>query len=493
MKVLIVNAPSRLGVYGALSSLAAIEPPVWAGLLAARLKRRGHFVQLLDCEVEGLSVEKAAEIINSEYPDLAVFTVYGQQPSASTQCLPAAEAVARRCDVRTLCLGTHPSALPERTLREGPWDYVAAGEGVQTVLELLSTMDGMGDRKDVPGLYWRENTAIYHGPAAANTENLNAELGEHGYEFFDFSRYRAHNWHAFGWPSRSPYASVQTSLSCPFKCNFCCIAAPFGGPGKGYRLWSPQNVVSRFERVEARGVFHVKIPDEMFLLNPVHVGAICEGLIQRFGPEPRFNIWAYARVDTCKDERLLAKMKRAGFNWLGIGIESGSKHVRDGMAKGTFGELEIVTAVKKVQAQEIAVGANYIFGLPDDTRETMQTTLDLACELNTEWANFYSAMAYPGSALHTTARQRGWQLPEDAGGPGWIGYSQHAYETLPLPTETLSAAEVLAFRDGAFTRYFSRSEYQSMLGHKFGVDAVTQINTMLGTGLSRHLLDRGYA
>ena len=82
----------------------------------------------------------------------------------------------------------------------------------------------------------------------------------------------------------------------------------------------------------------------------------------------------------------------------------------------------------------------------------MQETLDLALELNTEFANFYSAMAYPGSPLYQQAVANGWPLPAT-----WSGYSQHAVDTLPLPTRHLPAGEVLKFRDHAFQQYFTHA------------------------------------
>src|SRR3989344_9689524 len=110
--------------------------------------------------------------------------------------------------------------------------------------------------------------------------------------------------------------------------------------------------------------------------------------------------------------------------------------------------------------------------MPDDTNETMQETFDLALEINAEMANFYSAMAYPGSPLHEMAKKKELPLPEDTGGPGWIGYSQHAYKTLPLPTDSVTAEDVLRFRDEAFLKYFTNPKYLEMLMTKFGDKAV---------------------
>ena len=88
----------------------------------------------------------------------------------------------------------------------------------------------------------------------------------------------------------------------------------------------------------------------------------------------------------------------------------------------------------------------------------MEETMQLAIDLNCEFINFYCAMAYPGSRLYDIAVAENWELP-----PAWHAFSQHGYEMLPLPTRTLSAAEVLRFRDDAFHRYFANPTYLDMI------------------------------
>jgi radical SAM superfamily enzyme YgiQ (UPF0313 family) len=180
---------------------------------------------------------------------------------------------------------------------------------------------------------------------------------------------------------------------------------------------------------------------------------------------------------------MLDKLRRAGIRWLALGIESGSAHVRDGAEK-TLKEDDIVGIVRAIQNAGIFVAGNFIFGLPDDSRETMQQTLDLACELNCEYANFYSAMAYPGSALYAMAVARGLPLPER-----WSGYSQHSYDCLPLPTDHLTAAEVLRFRDDAFHAYFSNPRYLAVIDRTFGADTRAHIEDMASRRLRRRLLE----
>jgi anaerobic magnesium-protoporphyrin IX monomethyl ester cyclase len=485
---LLVNPPSRTMVYGELSPYTAIEPPVWMGLIARYLIDRGFEVDLLDAEAMDLSPDETAAVIMGREPKLAVFCIYGHQPSASTQCMPGAlttlgymkayEEDFGAKHVFTAALGTHPSALPVQTLQDG-FDFVIQGEGPFSVEELLRYK--LGD--DIPVGVWQSKPPISPWRTAPLISDLDRLVPRQAWSMLDMKRYRPHFWHR--WTGRdNSYTSVQTSLGCPFSCSFCCINAPFGK--RAYRMWSPENVVDQIERAVMKyAITNIKIPDEMFVMNRAHVEKICLGLIER-GLGDHLNMWAYARVDTVKDVGLLGLMRQAGFRWLGIGIESASKHVRDGIEKGRFGEKEIEASIRRVHAAGIEIGANYIFGLPDDTLQTMEETLALACHLNTSYANFYCAMAYPGSPLHAQfKKERPEALPEAPEGPGWIGYSQHAYESKPLPTDTLTYQEVLDFRDAAWAHYYTRARYLEQLAIGFGVEAVHTINAIAEKGFPR--------
>jgi radical SAM superfamily enzyme YgiQ (UPF0313 family) len=451
------------------------------------MQQRGHSVAMLDAEAMGLDHNQTAESIANVDAALTVFVIYGQQPSASTQCMPGGRKVAeelqrRKFDRATMVIGTHSSALPERTLREEPYRFVCEGEGLETIAALIAHLKGEATLGDVPGLWYFDNGAVRHNKPAALASDLDRAMPRQAWDLLDMDRYRAHNWHCFQAPDSRPYyASLQTSLGCPFKCSFCCINAPFGKAT--IRYWSVENILGQIEILVSRyGVKNIKIPDELFVLNPKRVIALCDGIIAR---GYNLNIWAYARIDTLADSEMIAKLKRAGFNWLGIGIESASKYVRDGSVKGRFDNSDIAMTIRRVRDAGIYIAANYIFGLPDDTIESMGDTLALAEELNTEWANFYSAMAYPGSPLYGLAKSKNWPLPDDPDGPGWIGYSQHAFDCRPLPTDTLAGEQVLEFRDRAFMHYFSQSHYQRLIDRQFGPSAVQEITRMLGHNLPR--------
>lgn len=483
--VLIINPSALSQIYQSLSSeLAAVEPPIWASLIANHLRSKKHSVHLIDAEGHGYTVQESVQKSADVEPKLTVIVVYGQQPSASTQNMFAAHLL---CDLykstypnrKVLLVGGHVSALPERTLSEEKADFVCKGEGVHTITALLAiNLSDASQFSKVPGLYWRDGKQILKSPPGTliPQENLPTELPGMAWDLLPMKKYRAHNWHAFDHINeRSPYASLYTSLGCPFRCTFCCINAPYGG--SSFRFWDPQFMIKEFDILATNyGVKNIKIADEMFVMNQNHFMKLSELLIER---NHGFNIWAYSRVDTVKPQ-YLEKLKKAGVNWLALGIESGSKHVRDGVTKGRFGQDDIRSIVKQIKDAGIHVIGNYIFGLPDDDYETMQSTLDMALELNCEMSNFYSAMAYPGSQLYTVALEKNWALPET-----WLGFSQHSLEALPLRTEHLAAGEVLAFRDKAFDVYFADQQYLQLIKNKFGQATLDHLKSM-----SQHTLKR---
>ena len=490
--LLLINPTNRKRIYQSLASeLTAIEPPIWAGLMATFVRKKGYSVRIIDACADNLGPDEIAEQVAVINPLLTAIVVYGHQPSASTQVMAAGSIVCsaikkRVPDQKVIIVGGHVAALPERSLREEDTDFIASGEGLYTLSELIEALKTVQpDYTKVRGLWYFDGSEVCFNAGAPLLQELEGEMPGIAWDLLPMEKYRAHNWHCFDGLQRQPYAAIYTTLGCPFCCSFCCIQAPFkegeallGQTGNSYRYWSPDQVIKEIDTlVNQYGVRNIKIADEMFVLNAKHVLGICDRIIER-GYD--LNIWAYARVDTVQD-KMLVKLKQAGVNWLALGIEAANNRVRDNVQKG-IGQTDIYQTVKKIRDAGIHVIGNYIFGLPEDNFESMQETLDLALDLNCEFANFYSTMAYPGSQLYTLAVREGWELPNS-----WAGYSQHAVDTMPLRTKYLTAAQVLEFRDKAFQTYFSNPPYLQMIEDKFGVKTVQHIKDMAVHRLERQL------
>lgn len=479
--IVLIKPGSQKQLYGELSmsGLTGLEPPLWAAILAGYLRGLGYSVLLYDAELENWSYEETAEKIKSANPLLAAVVASGTNPSASTMNMTGAGKIVSILrelapDIKTLLAGLHPSALPERTLTEEAVDFVCQGEGFYTIPKLLDALKNKAGSYSIEGLWYKKNNEVISNPRPPLLDNLDS-LPRPAWDLLPMKRYRAHNWHCFGnLDARSPYAILYTSLGCPFRCSFCCINALFGENKIRYR--GIDKVVEELDfLVNTYGVRNIKIVDEMFAMGEKRVVELCERIADK-GYD--LNIWAYARVNTVT-EKMLASMREAGIRWICYGFESGSERVIKDASKGYSLELA-GKAAQMTHDSDIHILGNYMVGLPEDDQGSMDETLKLMLDINSEWVNIYCAMAYPGSRLYDMAIKKGWQLPDL-----WEGYSQYSYQTLPLPTKYLSAGEVLSFRDHAFQEYFNNPGYLSMIDKKFGHETTLHIKDMLSKKLKR--------
>jgi len=143
--------------------------------------------------------------------------------------------------------GEHGGVAQERQDREAPRaaHQPHGGERHRAALRQAGLRPDP-DLDRVPGLwYWKESAPASNSQAPL-FKDLDREIPGQAWDLLDMSRYRAHNWHCFDHiDQRQPYASLQTSLGCPYKCSFCCINAPFGK--SGIRYWSPDNIIAQID------------------------------------------------------------------------------------------------------------------------------------------------------------------------------------------------------------------------------------------------------
>ena len=508
MDVLFINPGNPSGIYQDLAEeYSAIEPPTWSLLLAQSCRSVGYKVGLIDVNAEGLAKQEVAFRIKYLNPRLICFVVYGQNVNAGTVNMAGAAALSsyikdKGVDIPICYVGSHIQALPTRTLNEEPSiDFGFTNEGVYALRNVLSQPEiDVNDLEHIKGIVWRKDGVAKINPPerVVPSNRMDLDLPGYAWDLLPYKEkpldlYRAPMWHAeYDQDKRSPYAAIQTSLGCQFKCDFCMInilnrndeeEIGVAGNYSLMRYWSPEFIIKEFDKLVELGVETIKITDEMFLLNRKYYVPLCEMLRDR-GYGERLRMWAYSRIDTIRRPEVLKLVKEAGIKWLALGIESSDRSIRLEISKGRFEDVDIRKVIEQVHDAGIEVMANYIFGLPGATTETMQATLDLSKELCTFGWNAYAAMALPGSQLYKNAVEKGTELPQT-----YEGFSFHGYETVPLPTDTLTAAEVLKFRDDAFIEYHSHPPFLEKVGDKFGSVATDNIRDMLKVKLKRRILE----
>ncbi len=210
------------------------------------------------------------------------------------------------------------------------------------------------------------------------------------------------------------------------------------------------------------GVRTIKITDELFLFNKKYYVPLCQ-MLKDSGMGKDLRLWVYSRVDTVAHPDTLELVRDAGVKYVALGIESGSRSVRLEVSKGKFQDVDIKKVVDQIHNAGIEVMANYIFGLPNDTMETMRETLNLSKELCTAGWNAYAAMNLPGSKLYYDAVKNKKQLPDT-----YTGYSFHSYDSICNSTDSLTAAQILKFRDDAYVEYHNYPPFLERIKRLYG-------------------------
>tara|TARA_A100001515_G_scaffold145044_2_gene151540 strand:- start:10000 stop:11535 length:1536 start_codon:yes stop_codon:yes gene_type:complete len=509
LDVLFINPGNASGIYQDLSEVySAIETPTWSLLLAQSCRSVGYKVGIFDVNAERISTELAVERVKSINPKLVCFAVYGQNPNAGTVNMAGTVMLASALKKAGFenpisVVGSHVQALPYETLvrEKDVIDIIFTNEGVYSLWNILTLKD-LKDKerlKEIKGIGFMYNGKPHLTPVEklVPQDKMDDHLPGYAWDLLPYKEkpldmYRAHFWHAeYDHEKRTPFATLYTSLGCPFKCNFCMINIlnrndhdPIGDAANYSKMrhWSPKFIITEFDKLVGMGVKTLRIADEMFLLKKKYYVELCNLLKER-GHGDILKMWAYSRVDTIANPKNLKLLKEAGIHWLGIGIESADKDVRLEVTKGKFENVNIKEIVKRVQDAGLGIIANYLFGLTGDSMETMQKTLDLSLELNTIAANMYTVMALPGSRVYKDAVLEGNEIPED-----YQGYSFHSYETKPQPTRHLTSEQILRFRDEAWHAYHTNPAFLEKIENLHGKHIRKNIEDQAKIKLKRKIL-----
>lgn len=501
LDVLFVEPNVSINYQNLAEKYSAIETPTWSLLLAQSCRSKGFGVAILDCNAECLTDFEAVQRIKDINPRFVLFVVYGQNPNSGTTNMAAAMPLAEKLKesyptFKIGFVGSHSSALPKEVLANKAVDVVFTNEGVYALHNLLRS-DIDKDLKSINGIGWKDGDAlILNKPERIVPQELmTVDLPGYAwdllpYECKPFDLYRAHFWHTnYNSENRTPFAAIYTSFGCKFKCHFCMInilnrtnndETAVASDFNTMRFWPASFIIQEFDKLyQTYGVKNIRLSDEMFFLQKPHYYPLLVKLLERGYP---LNMWAYSRIDTCRRE-FLETFKKAGINWLGLGVEAANRVIRQEITKGSFKDIDIKEVVSIIRDSGINVGANYIFGFPNEKLADLQQTLDLAIELNTEFANMYCAAALPGSPLYLEAKRNNWDLPQK-----YSEYGFYSYDCKPLPTKFLTAKEVLQFRDLAWKKYYTNLTYLNMIEAKFGKESRYNIEEQTKITLKRKLL-----
>jgi anaerobic magnesium-protoporphyrin IX monomethyl ester cyclase len=392
MRVLLINPP-----YPIIESLTM---PLGLLYLAARLEQAGCEVHLEDLQLCRSPLTRLEEALHRYKPTVVGITSFSINLPIASKILQKV----KRFSPETITVwgGPHVSFDDREILHLHPWvDVVVRGEGEETLAEVVGRVRQGKSLDGVLGITWRGiDGNLQANPSRPFREDLD-QLPRPAWHLLKLSQYRA-----FG-----DGASLMTSRGCPHRCVFCVGRKMIGAKG---RFRKPEAVVDEMEALAQLGFRRIRIEDDLFTFRKERALEICRE-IDRRALSIRWR--AYSRVDTI-DAELLQWMKKAGCERLLYGAESGSPEILKRIRKGITPE-QTRQAVEMTRDAGIGVLASFVLGLPGETPQTLQQTLDFAESLRVPYT-LNLLTPYVGTEVRENAEEWGIQILSDE----WSQYGQ---------------------------------------------------------------------
>jgi hopanoid biosynthesis associated radical SAM protein HpnJ len=444
MRTLFLHPPSFDGYDGGAGARYQMKRevrsfwyPTWLAQPAALVEGS----KLIDAPPRHLKFEDIAPELKER--DLVV--MHTSTPSYKSDVRTAEMIKAIKPDIKIGLIGAKVAVEPEKSLIAGPAiDFVARNEFDFTIKEVT---DGI-PWSDIKGLSYRSSAGtIVHN----ENREVMADMDQLPWVTPVYKRDLEVE-HYFSGYLKHPYISFYTGRGCKSRCTFCLWPHTVGG--HKYRVRSVENVVAEMKWAKAAfpQVKEFFFDDDTLTDNLPRVEALAREL-GKLGVTWSCN--AKANVP----RKTLEVMKENGLRLLLVGYESGNQQILFNIKKGMRVEFAR-TFTKHCHELGIVIHGTFILGLPGETRETIQQTLDFAKEINPHTIQVSLAAPYPGTFLYQQAKENGWLYNEEVD-----LLTQEGTQIAPLSYPHLSHSEIFASVEDFYRKfYFRPSKIASIVG-----------------------------
>ena len=386
MRILLVHPNYHSG--GA--EIAGNWPPAWAAYLAGALKGAGFGdVQFLDAMTNNLDDAAIRAEMARIAPDVVGVTSITPSIYAAEEVLKIAQEVVP--DALRMLGGIHATFMYRQVLTEAPWiDVIVRGEGEESLVALMTAVqEGRwpADRGRIKGLAFRDGTEIVATQAAPTVKNLDGI--DPDWTILEWDKY-------IYVPLGVKVAIPNMARGCPFTCSFCSQWKFW----RDYRVRDPKKVVDEIERlVNDHGVGFFILADEEPTINKKKFVEFCQELIDRGLPD-KIKWGINTRVtDIYRDRDLLRFYRKAGLVHVSLGTEAAAQLKLDQFNKETT-VAENKEAIRLLREADIFTEAQFIVGLDNETKETLEETFQMAWDWQPDLANWSMYTPWPFTPLY---------------------------------------------------------------------------------------------
>ncbi len=314
------------------------------------------------------------------------------------------------------------------------FDFVISGEGEAAFNRLMQELNGSRNFAAIPGLSYARNGTTIHNPCGElidlNTiqlPNRDARIFQHGFKIMGY-----------------PADVVETSRGCTYTCNFCSITQMYG---RSFRRYNISRVINDIRDAKKHGAKAIFFTDDNITLNTHHFEELANAIIANNLNDLKYFI--QASVKGFNDNRALAALiKKAGFEWVFLGIESNSDEAltfykKDNQLKSNH----TGNAINLLKEQNIFVFGGLVLGSPFDTKESIQHTYEFVKHLDIDYAIFSALTPFPGTKLREELLEKNLITNTN-------NYSAYDMYRTNIRTLTLNSFELFEAIDSLTQKYF---------------------------------------
>ncbi len=332
----------------------------------------GFIVKLIDHDAYGWSFKKLIEEVGKFQPDYVLLGHSGSTAAHKTVIKTIHEIKSSYPNIKIIYGGVYPSYADQGILREcGEVDYIVRGEGEQTILGLIRTLENNGDLEYVDGVTWRKEGRVISNRSRTPIQSLDEYRP--GWELLDWRLYKM-----FGFKRA---AGLQFSRGCTLTCSYC-------GQWMFWKKWrhrSPENIAEQLKILKNNyGVDYVWFADENFSADKDTVKRLLELFIEsKLDLSLNVNMTA---ADVVRDADILHLYKAAGVDYIVMGVESLKDSVIVDIRKNNPFETSR-EAVRLLRENNILSLTNIIYGLEQESWRTIREKFVNLLELDSDILN----------------------------------------------------------------------------------------------------------
>ena len=317
--------------------------------------------------------------------------------SAKTQNFISATIVAKiakelNSEIKIIVGGVHPTMNRSKVLENKYIDYISIGEGEDTIVKLLITLENGKDLESVDGIMFKKDGKVITTKPRSYVENLDSldfPLTHAPKVLKDFEKFPKE---AFGY--------VFASRGCPYACTFCESKSMWT---RKVRYRSPENIVAELKQMYDFGIKKVNFDDDTFGISKKNIKALNNLMHLEV---PKMTYTCETVVQLAKDENVVKDMKHGGCTATFVGIESGNNKILEKIKK-TQTTDECILAMDNLRKHGIESHAFIMVGFPDETEETFKQTMDFIPILKPDGVIFSIFTPYPGSDIYDECKEKG--------------------------------------------------------------------------------------